>query len=134
MLTLTGEKVKIISKDKQASSCKAMSVSRNGRRSSERMFIMAEKEYSANLITLVDDEGKTHEFELLDAIETDDGRYVALLPYIDDPEAEEESEYYILQVVENNGEEELTEIEDDELLDNLAEIFEERFTELYEDE
>lgn len=95
---------------------------------------MAEKEYNANLITLIDDEGKTHEFELLDAIETDDGRYVALLPYIENAAGEEESEYYILQVVESNGEEELTEIEDDELLDTLAEIFEERFSELYEEE
>lgn len=95
---------------------------------------MAEKEYSANLITLVDEEGQNHEFELLDAIETDDGRYVALLPYIDDPAAEEESEYYILQVIETDGAEELCEVEDDELLDTLAEIFEERFVELYEQE
>ena len=93
---------------------------------------MLNDEYNANLITLVDEDGVSHDFELLDAIETDDGRYVALLPYLGE-DAEEESEYYILQVIEGqNGEEELTEIEDEELLDTLAEIFEGRFEELYQ--
>ena len=73
---------------------------------------MLNDEYNANLITLVDEDGVSHDFELLDAIETDDGRYVALLPYLGE-DAEEESEYYILQVIDSgNGEEELTEIED----------------------
>ena len=95
---------------------------------------MLNDEYNANLITLVDEDGVSHDFELLDAIETDDGRYVALLPYLGE-DAEEESEYYILQVIEGqNGEEELTEIEDEELLDTLAEIFEGRFEELYQSE
>lgn len=97
---------------------------------------MADNEYSADLITLIDDEGVTHEFEVLDAIETDDGRYCALLPYLGDDveDAAEESEYYILQVVEVDGEEELTEVEDEEMLDTLAEIFESRFAEMYGDE
>ena len=97
---------------------------------------MADNEYSVDLITLIDDEGVQHEFEILDAIETDDGRYCALLPYLgDDAEnAAEESEYYILQVVDVDGEEELTEIEDEEMLDTLAEIFEGRFAELYGEE
>lgn len=98
---------------------------------------MADKEYSADIITLIDDDGEQHEFELLDAIETDDGRYVALLPYLGDgvEDAAEGSEYYILQVVEvEGGEEELSEIEDDEMLGTLAEIFESRFEELYEEE
>lgn len=95
---------------------------------------MLNDEYNANLITLVDEDGVSHDFELLDAIETDDGRYVALLPYLGE-DAEEESEYYILQVIDSgNGEEELTEIEDEELLDTLAEIFEGRFEELYQSE
>ena len=96
---------------------------------------MADKEYDATIITLIDDEGVQHEFEILDAIETDDGRYCALLPYFEnDPEASEDNEYFILQVVETPGGEELTEVEDSDMLDTLAEIFEERFTELYGDE
>ena len=93
---------------------------------------MADREYDANIITLVDDDGKLHEFEILDAIETDDGRYCALLPYFEnDPAASEDSEYFILQVVEVDGGEELTEVEDRDTLDALAEIFEERFAENY---
>ena len=42
-------------------------------------------EYGADLVTVLDDEGNQHQFELVDAIETDDGRYVALLPVYEDP-------------------------------------------------
>ena len=96
---------------------------------------MADNMYDADIITLVDDDGVQHEFEILDAIETDDGRYCALLPYYgDDSDAADDSEYYILQVVEVDGSEELTEIEDSEMLDTLAEIFEDRFAQRFADE
>lgn len=91
-------------------------------------------EYMTEIVTLVDDSGESHEFEVLDAIETDDGRYCALLPFYGDESDEEVSEYYILQVVEVDGEEELAEIEDEELLDSLAEIFESRFSEMFGEE
>ena len=39
-------------------------------------------EYGADLVSVVDDEGNRHEFELVDAIETDDGRYVALAVFL----------------------------------------------------
>ncbi|MDR1002628.1 MAG: DUF1292 domain-containing protein [Oscillospiraceae bacterium] len=92
------------------------------------------KEYSADIITLLDDDGSQHEFEVLDAIETDDGRYVALLPVAADGQ-EPDSEYYILQVIDMpDGTNELAEIEDEELLDTLADVFEGRFDELYGDE
>lgn len=87
-------------------------------------------EFSANIITLVDDEGTQHQFEVLDAIETDDGRYVALCPIVDE-NSEQDGEYYILQVVQGPEGEELAEIEDEELLDTLADVFEGRFEELY---
>ena len=44
-------------------------------------------EYGADLVTVMDDEGNEHQFELLDAIETDGGRYVALLRQQKDAEA-----------------------------------------------
>ena len=43
------------------------------------------KEYNPDLITLTDDDGKEYTFEVLDAIETDEARYLALLPTYDDP-------------------------------------------------
>lgn len=39
--------------------------------------------------------------------------------------------YYIFEVIEEDGEEQLQEVDDDALLDKLAEIFEERFNEAY---
>ena len=94
---------------------------------------MAE-DYGADLMTIVDDEGNQHQFELLDAIETDDGRYVALLPVYDKPQdsVQDDGELVILEVIEENGEELLVTIEDDDVFDEIAEIFEERLSDLYE--
>ena len=44
-----------------------------------------ELEYNPDLVTLADDDGKEYTFEVLDAIETDMGRYLALLPTFEDP-------------------------------------------------
>ena len=85
------------------------------------------------MISLLDDEGQVHNFEVLDAIQTDDGRFVALLP-IGDAFEEEMGNYYIFEVIEEDGEEQLAEVEDDELVDALAEIFEERFETIFDDE
>lgn len=95
-----------------------------------------EYEYEADLITLVDDEGQEHEFEVLDTLETDEGVFMALVPTRQNPEevAEEAETYYIFEVIEEDGEEQLQEVEDDELLDRLADTFEARFNEAYYDE
>ena len=45
-----------------------------------------------------------------------------------------EDTYYIFEAIEEDGEEQLAEVEDEELLDRLAEIFESRFDELYDDQ
>ena len=85
-------------------------------------------------MTIVDDEGNRHQFELLDAIETDDGRYVALLPVYDQPEesVQDDGELVILEVVEEDGEELLVTIDDDDIFNEIAEIFEDRLSDLYE--
>ena len=92
------------------------------------------KEYGNDLVSVLDDEGNEHQFEILDAIETDDGRYVALLPVYSDAEEaiEDDGELVILQVIEENGEDLLVPIEDDAVFDEIAEIFEERLSDLYE--
>ena len=91
-------------------------------------------EYGPDLVTVMDEEGHEHQFEMLDAIETDDGRYVALLPVYDNPadELNDDGELVILEVVEENGEEILSPIEDDDTFDEIAEIFEERLSEIYD--
>lgn len=94
-------------------------------------------DYEADLITLLDDDGKEHEFEIIDEIEDDEGHYIALVPTMQDPDnlSVEPDTYYIFEIVEEDGEEQLMEVEDDETLDRLAEIFESRFEEsFYEEE
>lgn len=93
-------------------------------------------EFGADILTLVDDEGNEHEFEILDVIDNDDGTYYALLPTFEDPQSTVEAEgtYYIFEAIEEDGEQQLAEVEDEELLDKLAEIFESHFEELYDAE
>ncbi len=93
-----------------------------------------ENEEDDEIITLIDDEGRMSKFEVLDAIETDEGRFVALLPLASFDADSGIGEYIILQVVDVDGEEELAEIEDEELLEALADVFEERFDDIYETE
>ena len=92
------------------------------------------EEYGNSLVTVLDDEGKEHQFELLDAIETDEGRYVALLPIYTEAEAllEDDGELVILEVVNDNGDDVLVPIEDDEVFESIAEAFRERLEEYYE--
>ena len=95
------------------------------------MSIDNNQEYEAELITLIDDEGTEHE------LENDDGYFMALVPTLRDAQSEvaDADEYYIFEVVEDeNGEEQLCEIEDDDLLDKLAEIFETRYAQAMEEE
>jgi uncharacterized protein YrzB (UPF0473 family) len=90
-------------------------------------------EFEADLLTLVDDDGAEHEFEIIDELENDDGHFIALVPTHQDAEdlAADAETYYIFEIVEIDGEEQLQEVEDDSLLNKLADIFENRFNELY---
>lgn len=92
------------------------------------------EEYGNDLVTVLDDEGNEHQFELLDAIENDEGRYVALLPVYTEAEAavEGDGELVILEVVDQDGEDLLVPIEDDDTFEEIAHIFEERLAEYYE--
>lgn len=91
-------------------------------------------EYGTDIITLIDEEGTEHEFEILDIIENDNGCFYALLPMFDTANESINSDgmYFIFEEIEENGEKQLAEVEDNNLLDQLAEIFESRFEELYE--
>ena len=92
------------------------------------------KEYNPDIITVEDDKGKVHTFEVADKIETDDARYVALIPVYDDPEEilSGDAELIVLEVIEENGDELLAPIEDEETLEEIGAIFEERLQDLYE--
>ncbi len=86
--------------------------------------------YEADLVSLLDDEGNEYEFEILDEIDYKEGHYYALMPLFDLPEQgiDSESTYMIFEVVEDeSGEPQLAEIEDEDLLDEVAAIFESNF-------
>ena len=90
-----------------------------------------------DLVSLVDEEGNEYEFEVIDEIDYKDGHYYALAPQFDLPDQDIEagSTYMIFEAVEDdNGEPQLAEIDDDELLDELVEIFEQNFDAEFEDE
>lgn len=94
-----------------------------------------EENFGNNIVSVVDEEGIEHTFEELDRIETDDGRYIALLPIYN--EAEEildgDGELIILSVVEDeDGETYLEPIEDEALFNEIGDIFEERLADYFE--
>lgn len=92
------------------------------------------EEYTPDIVSIIDEEGKEHIFEELDRIETDLGRYVALLPLPESPDqiTEEDSELIILKVQEEKGETYLCPIEDDEEFNEVGAAFEERLAEMYD--
>ena len=85
-------------------------------------------------IKITDDDGNEFNFEVIDAIESDEGRYLAMLPLFDDPEKmlQDSGELVIVKVGEENGEEYYYEIEDDDEYDFIADAFIERLEDFYE--
>jgi putative Holliday junction resolvase len=71
-----------------------------------------------NVITLMDDDGNEHRFDLLNIVEVDDVRYAVMIPEGTDLESseeeEEEAEAVIFRIeADEKGEEVLVDIEDD---------------------
>lgn len=92
------------------------------------------EEYTPEIVSVVDDDGVEHTFEMLDAIETDTSRYVALIPSYDGTTEiiEDDGELIILKVIEEDGEEFLTPIENGEEFDEIGQIFQERLADMFE--
>ena len=96
---------------------------------------MEEKEeYGTDIVTVEDEQGKIHTFEIVDAIETDDARYLALIPVYEKKEEMlyDDGELIIVEVIEEGGNEVLAPIEDEQIFDEIAEIFEERLEDYYD--
>lgn len=92
------------------------------------------EDYNPDIITLADDSGKEYTFEVLDAIETDTDRYLALLPQYSDPQKmlEDSGELVIVKVGEEDGEEYFYEIEDDDEYETIADAFVDRLEDFFE--
>lgn len=80
-----------------------------------------QEEFDAEELILTDEEGNDITFQLLDAISYEGGRYLVL----QDPD--DENYVVIMQETELNEEEStFTELEDEDLLEKLFELFKER--------
>ena len=89
-----------------------------------------EDEELDNIIVLNDEQGNEVQFEFLDLVELDNEEYVVLLPINDEGE-EDEGEVVILKIEdnedENSEEESYVSVEDEAILNQVFEIFKEKF-------
>lgn len=93
------------------------------------------EEYTPDLIELTDEEGNKYNFEVLDAYENGDHKYVALSPCNEDgsPSEEDDGSLIIMKAVEeDDGEAYFEEIEDDDEYESVAETFINRLEDFYE--
>ncbi len=94
------------------------------------------EEFNPDLVSVIDEDGVEHIFEELDRIETDNGRYVALLPVFDEADdiIDDDGEIIILQVEDEKGETFLAPIEDEKVFNEIGQIFEDRLKDLFFEE
>lgn len=87
-----------------------------------------EDEELNNIIILSDENGEDVEFEFLDLIEYDSEEYIVLLPVAEDEE-EQDGQVVILKVesTENEDEESYVSVDDEEVLNEVFQIFKEKF-------
>ena len=95
---------------------------------------MQENDYDFDIITVTDDDGIEHQFEEIDRIETEDAKYVALLPVLESAEEilEDDGDVIVLKVIEEGGETYLQQIEYEEEFADISDIFQERIAEMFE--
>lgn len=91
-------------------------------------------EYEPDILTLEDEEGQQHSFEVLDAADIGDDHYLAMVPYHEDPAVRlaEDAEMVIMKVGEEDGEEVLDPVDDDEELGRVGRVFIERLADVYD--
>lgn len=91
----------------------------------EEMFISKRGKIMDDIIILVDENGEEQEYELLDTVEYEGGRYVVLIQ-------DEDDEVSILQI-ESEEDEELSLITcEDSVIEEVYQIFKEKNTENYD--
>lgn len=89
------------------------------------------------VITLQNEDGSDRDFEIVDELEYEGSKFYALLPYydsvedLDSKDEDEDTEILILRGVMEGDDEMLEVIEDDDLFDKVAAIFDERLDEAY---
>ena len=93
-----------------------------------------EEGYEPDLITLEDEDGKEHTFEVIDALTWNETYYMALVRWIEDEAAmaEADLELVIMKVGSDEDGEYMDVVEDDEEFLQVSKQFEERLNDLYD--
>lgn len=85
-------------------------------------------EQETNWITLVDEDGHEHRFNLLNVLEVEGLKYAVMLP--ETPQEDEDEEAVIFRIdTDEAGEEVLVDIEDDDEFAKVCEILEDMYEE-----
>ena len=84
-------------------------------------------EYGPDIITLSDEDGVESEYEVLDSLDYDGRRFVALLPT--EISLSGEDELFILEVKDEDGEDVLVTLDDEELYNELFDLVSQRIDE-----
>ncbi len=92
------------------------------------------EDYSPDILTLTDEDGREFSFEVIDAADHNGERYLAVVPYAEDSKEklEEDANLILMRVGEENGEEFLDIVEEEEELLEVSEMFAHRLEELYD--
>ena len=91
------------------------------------------EEASPDLLTLEDEDGKEVTFEVIDVTEIDGTRYMAVVPYQEDPESlEEDAELILMRIGTDEDGEYMDIVDDDEELIRVGKVFEERLKAMFD--
>lgn len=91
------------------------------------------EEAKPDLLTLEDEDGKEVTFEVIDATEVNGTRYLAVIPYQEDPESlQEDAELILMRIGADEEGEYMDIVDDDEELLTVGKVFEERLSAMYD--
>ena len=91
------------------------------------------EEAAPDLLTLEDEDGKEVTFEVIDATEVNGTRYLAVIPYQEDPESlQEDAELILMRIGTDDEGEHMDIVDDDEELITVGKVFEERLRAMYD--
>lgn len=91
------------------------------------------EEAAPDLLTLEDEDGKEVTFEVIDATEVNGARYLAVIPYQEDPESlQEDAELILMRIGTDDEGEYMDIVDDDEELITVGKVFEERLRAMYD--
>ena len=91
------------------------------------------EEAKPDLLTMEDEDGKEVTFEVIDATEVNGTRYLAVIPYQEDPESlQEDAELILMRIGTDEEGEYMDIVDDDEELLTVGKVFEERLSAMYD--